>query len=207
MSDAEEPAARHTAWMEGQLQAMLEDAGALIDEEEGRQLLQTQKDQLCQQFCSHFGRALQQECSPPEREVRTWLRERLGIPQRSYGYGSEEEEELQDPPAPTAARGPQQRLQSQRQQQQQQPQQQQQQQSQQPFGSGPRRSDRLNKGQLGEAFTAIHGTVMGNSSRGQSRGRGGTSMPPRSAAATPQASTPAQVPPPRPGRGRGKHKQ
>jgi hypothetical protein len=55
---------------------------------------------------------------------------------------------------------------------------------------------------MGADFAAAHGTVMGRSSSGQFRGRGGSQ--PHSAPATPQAAAPAAAPSPRRARGRGK---
>ena len=183
MQEAEGGAAGDTAWVADQLRLMLEDAVGLVDEEEARQLSQAQRDRLCQAFRAHFQQSLDKECSPPERAVRSWLREQLGIPEGSYEVPSEEEAE-QAPLTPE-------------------PQPQQQQQQQQPSRPPPRRSERRNKGQLGDTFAAIHGAVMGCSSSGQSRERAGKGTQQHLAPATPQVASPTAAPPPRPERGRG----
>jgi hypothetical protein len=207
MQDAAGGDDSHATWLAGQMQLMLDDAVGIADEE-GRTMLQPEKDQLRQQFSARFRRGLEAERSPPEREVRDWLREQLGIPRLSYD-GTYEEEGEQGPPVPTPpTQSRQQQQQQQHQQQQQQQRQQQQQQQQQLSGPPLRRSDRINKGQVGAEYDATHGTVMGCSSSRQFSGRGGKgSRTPHSAPGSPQVATPAAAPSPRTGRGRGKKRK
>lgn len=177
----QDPGGGGDAWLEGQLELMQEAATQIADEaptEAGRSLSRSQRDQLRQQFCDRFRSDLVLERSPPEHAVASWLREHLGIPKLSYASDSERD----DSPGTSG---------------------QQQQRQQQEL----RRSERPNKGRMGETYTAVHGTTMGCSSN-QPQGREGRGThTPQAARATRQPNTPAERPPPsKKGHGGERHK-
>jgi len=93
------------AWQQLQVEQMLQDAEQIADEApdpSARQLSAAAKQQLQQAFLGRFSSMLHTQTAPPERAVRSWLRQQLGVPDLSYGSDSDDELEL---PAAAASGG------------------------------------------------------------------------------------------------------
>jgi hypothetical protein len=123
-----------SSWLQQQLELLLRDVDDIADEADGLRLTRAAKRKLEQQFTERFRAMLQRQQSPPQHQVRTWLRSRLGVPEQSYDSSSDGD----DQPLPEDPHPPQQRQQR------------------------LRRSSRGNLGVMGTDYAALHGPTMGS---------------------------------------------
>ena len=90
----------HDAWVRLQQEQMLRDATELVADEaedsEARKLTAQDKRRLQAAFSRDFAAQLQQQDCPPELQVRTWLRQQLGISQLSYDDGEDDAARYRD---------------------------------------------------------------------------------------------------------------
>lgn len=204
----------HAAWVQLQVEQMFQDAGGLIEDTDAslvRPLTEATKHALQLAFLNQFDSMLQDEATPTQGQVRSWLRHHLGIPEATYGADSDDDvddtvarqqRQLPQLTADAAAAATCQDAQPQGQQQQ-------------PDQAAARlygrkqkqqltpcrRSSRSNLGQISAGFAAVFGSssqqaagsVMGT--RGV--GKGGSNQK-QQAGTRPEPSTPAAVPPPPP---------
>ena len=188
----------NAAWQQLQVEQMLQDAEQIADEAQSpaaRQLSAAAKQQLQQAFLGRFSSLLQAQHSPPEREVRSWLRQQLRVPAVSYGGDSDSDDDLGLPAAAAAAEG-QQEVTADAQPQGQQPRRDQrsrQRRDQQQPAAPLRQSPRSNAGQVSPQFAALFGagssqTVSTGKQRGGGKGRESQLL---HADATSQPGTPA----------------
>ena len=195
----------HAAWQQRLVEEMWEDAERVADEAE-RQLTHADRQQLQQAFLSCFNSMLQSGTCPPEHEVRSWLREQLGIRDRGYGSDSDSDGEGQAAAAHDSADvQPKGRKQPRDQQVQPRPKQR----SSGQAAAPRRRSSRSNLGKQSPGFAAIFGSgqaaAKGSKAAGEQRGGGkGRDQALLSSITTQQPDTPAAIAPAPPQRRRGR---
>ena len=193
-----------THWVQLQVEDMLDMAVTLADDEgdgPDRCLPQQRRQQLQQAFCERFSSALQQEASPSEAEVRSWLRGQLGIQRLSYGSDSgadTSDEDMADVPD-GAAQDQQQREHSSAQQSHQQ--RRRGKQTQPPPSQPSRRSERSTAGRMSAGYASMWGPGQQHSNaagRQQREGRKGAGLAhPANTAGTPPLTPAATHPAPR----------
>jgi hypothetical protein len=174
MLDADAEHSSSDRWVREQLEIMLAEAVRLADDEAdhpaARTISRADRQRLQQRFQQQFARVLRQRDAPPMPQLRTWIRQQLGIKELSYDDTCDSDRDVEVPHA-RAGHAQQGQKGQQQQQGQEQGVQQQQQQQLQPL----RRSSRRNLGQLSSTYDAQFGPTMGNSAgaKKQSGGAGG----------------------------------
>jgi hypothetical protein len=171
---------------------MLEMAVTIADDEadppEYRRLSQACKDDLEQLFEQQFDRMLQQQQTPAESQLRSWIRHQLGIKELSYGCDSDSDSDTNQAAAQPVQAGRARQQRQQQQQQQKEPQ------------APPRRSSRPNIGKMGSSYDAQFGPTMGNSAGASGSSGGGGRQGSRDAQQQMPLTPAAAAPKPRPSR-------
>ena len=156
----------HEQFVQSSVDDMLETARTLADDEgdeDQRKLSADDRRRLQHTFQQHFHKLLLEQEFVPLGQLRAWIRRQLGIKQRAYGDSSSDDEDPR--PGPTTrgrsrqrkSQGQQQRQQQQQQQGRGQPPLQQAQHQGDQQQASPRRSSRVNRGQMSNQFAVLFG--------------------------------------------------